>query len=307
MNVFTFCLLISTFIWSILFEKSVFLIYAIIITIYLLLSLYAQRSSLMSLNKKLHIAAYDDTGDPSCYARIPIDLTAADRFLDKYNKENPDIKLTYTIIGLKAIGEAMSVSKKINGKICFGNFVPLDSVDTSVLVDVDGKNVLNVMVIGCNKHSISELAEQIKGKIRTVKEKKDPNLNKQVKTFSVIPTFIAEILFNTISFISYNIGLPIPPLKVNPNNFGTAILTNISNTGIYDVYAPHCNFTRAILLAAICDSKMEPIVMEDGTIEARKVLNFNITFDHRFADGSDAMHMLARVKDVWMNPEKYVK
>ena len=306
MNVLTFCLLMSTFIWSVTWQREILVLYLTVLGVYLALSLYFQRYSVMSFARKVQIAAYSETGDPSCYARIPIDLTAVDSFLEKYNGENPDLKLTYTHIALKAVGEAMSVKKKINGKLCFGNFVPLESVDVSVLVDVEGENLLNVLVSGANKHSLRELAQQIKGKIRKVKEKKDPELNHQMKMLSGLPTFLVELIFNATAFISYNLGLSIKALKVKPNSFGTAVVTNITGSGIYDVYAPHVNFCRSVVLAAVNDSRMLPVVTENGGIEPRKMLNFNITFDHRFADGSDAMHMLSKCKDVWLNPEKYL-
>lgn len=254
----------------------------------------------------MQIAAYDETGDPSCYAKLPIDLTTVDDFLAKYNEENPDSKLTYTIIALKAMGEALSVSKKINGKICFGNFIPLESVDISVLVDVEGENLVNVLVKGCNKNSLKEIANQIKGKIRIVKEKKDPALNHQIKTFAKIPTFVAELIISLSSFVTYNLGIPIPQLKMQANSFGTAVLTNITGFEMYDAYAPHVNFCRTVMLGVITDNRMVPVVNDEGEIEPRKYMNFNITFDHRFADGSDAMHMLAKAKDVWMHPHKYV-
>lgn len=125
MNVVTFCLLIATFIWSIVVEHAVLGIFVTILAVYLGLSMYSQRRSLTSLNRKLQISAYNEPGDPSCFAKIPIDLEAADKFLAKYNAENPDEKLSYTTIALKAIGEGLSGSRKINGKLCFGNFVPL--------------------------------------------------------------------------------------------------------------------------------------------------------------------------------------
>lgn len=71
-----------------------------------------------------------------------------------------------------------------------------------------------MLVRGCNKLNMPALAEQMRGKIRTLKEERDKDINKQMKLLTIIPTFIAELLINLASFVTYNIGLSIPPLRM---------------------------------------------------------------------------------------------
>ena len=42
-----------------------------------------------------------------------------DKFLNNYNQKNPDMWLSYTIIGLKALGEILK--KAFSFKSCFDN------------------------------------------------------------------------------------------------------------------------------------------------------------------------------------------
>lgn len=305
MNVFTFCTLVATLLWSLTHAPVLFIFYLLSLFIYYLANLKSRKHSLMSHKRRIQIAAWNDTGDPSCYGILPVDLTNADKFLQEHNAKNPDMKLTYTHLALKALGEAMQVSKKINGKISFGNFVYKPSCDISVLVDVEGKNLVTLVVKDIKESSLTELNKQMKGKVRRLKEKKDDDTNKQIKLFSNLPTFVIDVLFTIISFVSYNLGLGVEAFKVKPDNFGYALLTNISGFGIENVLAPHTNATRSIIVGVICQPVKKPIVI-DGKIEIRKILNFNVTFDHRFGDGSDCMKMLKRVESVWYEPEKYV-
>lgn len=68
------------------------------------------------------MAAWGETGNPTILAKIEIPTERVDKFLDTYNKKNPDSRLSYTIVGIKSLGEMMkdgSFSKCVR----FGNIV----------------------------------------------------------------------------------------------------------------------------------------------------------------------------------------
>ena len=72
-------------------------------------------------------------------ARIEIDSAIVDSFLEEYNSKNPDSKLSYTIIGVKSLGEMMK-NGNFSKCIKFGNVVKIPP-KLIVLVDVEGKNL----------------------------------------------------------------------------------------------------------------------------------------------------------------------
>jgi hypothetical protein len=51
-------------------------------------------------------------------------------------------------------------------------FVPLEDVDVNTLINIDGKDLGQLTVRKCDKRSLSELADSMKGKIRPVKMNK---------------------------------------------------------------------------------------------------------------------------------------
>ena len=53
---------------------------------------------------------------------------------------------------------------------------------------------------------------------------------------------IVEMILYSVPFIIYNLGLPLPPLKLKKNHYGNGILTNVSSFGIIDTYAPLVDF-----------------------------------------------------------------
>lgn len=54
----------------------------------------------------------------------------------------------------------------------------------------------------------------------------------------------------------------------------------------------------------MCHPVEKPIV-ENGEIKIGKIMNVNITFDHRYLDGGSAPKMLGPMYAVWETPEKF--
>ncbi len=269
------------------------------------MSLYWGNGQPGSIRSKIRIATWNDSGDPTVFGKIEVDLTEIDNFLEKYNEKNPDNKLTYTVIFAKAFGQGLSTSKHLSGKIAFGAFVPSNQVNISVLCDIGGTNLANVLVEGCDKNSLKELNDQLKRKVKSLKMGKDKDFNKQTLLGSLIPSFLTQIILVVSSWICYDLNLAVPPLNLKPNNYGNGILTNVSNFNVFDFSAPHVPFLKTIVVAVMNTPALKPVVV-DGKIIIRKIMNLNISYDHRFADGSDAPRMLKNLERVFSNPSAYL-
>ena len=253
----------------------------------------------------MQIATWNDAGDPSVFGRIEVDLTNIDAFLERFNIANPDSKLTYTVIFARALGQGLSSSKKLFGKICFGQFVPQPSVDLSVLVDVQGNNLANVVLEGCNLNSITSLNEQLRSRVRDLKTGNNKELNEKMKLMRFVPSFIIQLILIVTTWITYDLGIPIPFLKMKSNNYGFGILTNVVAFNVHDATAPLVPFLKTVIVALMNTPRMRPVVV-DGEIVVRKIMNFNITYDHRFGDGVDAVNMLRAVSEVFEDPDKFL-
>lgn len=86
------------------------------------------------------------------------------------------------------------------------------------------------------------------------------------------------------TFISYSVGVEIGAAKVKKYGYGTAIVTNCSKMEIYNSFAPLVPLCRTICVVLICRPKFRPFVGENEQVVTRKIMNINITFDHRFAN-----------------------
>jgi pyruvate dehydrogenase E2 component (dihydrolipoamide acetyltransferase) len=79
----------------------------------------------------------------------------------------------------------------------------------------------------------------------------------------------------------------------------------ISNLGMYavDQFTAIINPPEAAILA-VSSIQKKPIVMEDGTIAARDMMNLTLSMDHRVNDGVVAASFVNAVKHLLENPQE---
>lgn len=91
--------------------------------------------------------------------------------------------------------------------------------------------------------------------------------------------------------------------KLSPKDMQGGTFT-ITNGGIYGslLSTPILNTPQSGILG-MHGIKQRPMVMEDGSIEARPMMYLALTYDHRIIDGKEAVSFLVRIKEMIENPE----
>jgi pyruvate/2-oxoglutarate dehydrogenase complex dihydrolipoamide acyltransferase (E2) component len=288
-------------------DRTILAIWMMIFTLYAILGYLQGYSWINGIRAKIRMGTWNPPTGPHCYVKIEIDTSKADEFITR--KQQEGTRITYTGIALRSIGNAFTLpeTRKYLGKIVWGRVVPLEDVDIYTLVDVkEGDDLGGLAIKKCDKMGISSLMEQMSGRVSLIKQAKDDNLKRQTFVINFTPTFIAQALTQFLSFIAYNLSLPIPPLRIKKNHFGSILLTNVSGLpGAYETSAPTPNFIRPMATIVLCTPKLVPSVDSSGKIVIAKKMNMMITFDHRYLDGKVASTMFDRITDVWNNPDKY--
>lgn len=80
---------------------------------------------------------------------------------------------------------------------------------------------------------------------------------------------------------------------------GTFTISNLASYGI-DQFNPIINPPESAILG-VCRINEKPVVI-DGAVQARKMMNLCLSFDHRVMDGAPAGEYLARVKQLLESP-----
>ena len=305
MNLLLESIAIASLIWSFFYKTILLTIFLTIIILYILfINIYLSNNK--SKSDKIRFNEYNDTGDPTAFAKLQIPLDDIDEFLSEYNKKNPLKKITYSHIGLKAMGLALKEISN-SGKYSFGNLIKAteEEIDVSLLVNIENKNIMNLTVKSCCKNSIKQIASQLKGKIGIMKKNKDKRVKRQLNVLRMIPVFIVELVILLVSFVGYDLGMDFKPMKIKRHNFGIGVVTNIVGIKISEAIPAHVHLLRDVMIMLISNPVVKPFVI-DGKICRRKVIKINLAFDPRFGNGDCFLNAINKVKEVWMNPFKYL-
>lgn len=306
MNYFAFALIAAIVVWHLIYNWSFLLVWGAIIAFYAYYGWRYNSKHPNSAYQKWRLASYKDGGDPCVYSRELFDMTEIEAFLDKFNAENPQNRITLTHLCVRAIAESLSFTGRNGGVMSAGHFMPDKNIDVSVLVDIGGNNLGSVVVKNANHSSLVDISNQLFQIVGKMRKGNDERLNDQMKIFKRVPSGIMQLVVRLLTFISYDLGLAIPAAKVTAKHFGHAIVTNVSGMEYKDAIAPLVPICRPICVIVMNQIFEKPIVV-NGEVKVRRVMYINSSFDHRYADGYDAARMFAAFRRVFSNPAKYAK
>lgn len=300
MNILGNGILFSVYIWAIFCNWYLLLTYTFVLSIYFTMSYIKSKRAIKNTRRKIQMATWNESGNPSCFAELKMPLENVDEFISDFNKKYPESKINYSHLVLKSLANAIEIN---NGKICFGNFIKEESVDLCLVLDMKGNKFDYIIVEGCNKLSILEIAKQVKKKTENL-EKAAMFKMENLQVFKYLPTWIIQCYLIVLSYISYDLNLAIPFLGLRRNHFGFGMVINSAPYGIDNVFFPLSYLTKSFVVATI-NSPKEIASVKNREVVSEKIVNLNLTYDHRFADGSDCFKMVRKLKGTWNEIWKY--
>jgi len=252
--------------------------------------------------RKIAIGTWKTAYDPSVYGTMELRMDEAMRYIEAF-RQKKGRKLTVTHMMAKAAGEVMKRTPDANA-IMRWNRVYLRKrigVFFQVVMTDEGPEKIDLSgatVYDCEQKTLVEIFDEFDEKVRKVRERKDPALEKTRGTFLKVPYFMLNWLLRTISFFSYTLNLDLTAFGIPKDPFGSMMITNVGTLGLDTAFVPLVPYSRVPILLAVGAVKEQPIV-DGGQIKIAKMMNVNATFDHRFIDGFHAAAM-SRILREWM-------
>lgn len=132
--------------------------------------------------------------------------------------------------------------------------------------------------------TIDDISRIILGDVKTARTNRGNDLDKTMRFVGKLPRPILEILFAVLRRLEYHGIMPASLTKGDPN-YSTALLANLGSIGAGCPYHHLSNYGTCSIMATIGTCHKELRRMPDGSEAERDILNANITFDERIADG----------------------
>ena len=215
-------------------------------------------------------------------------MAEAQAYVKKLNEEQKEIHITMTHVITHACCWALYKMRRDVGRMPWGTFKAQKKMGVTVLCDVEGgKDLVPVTVWDGHKMTIFQVAEFVAAKVGRAKKGQDKQHNEGTKLANYIPSHIAQPLSFALTYISSNLGISIPPLKLRSDTFGQLVVTNVGSMGFTSAIAPLCPLVNA--LGYVCCGVIEKRAIVDQKTEEIKVapmMTVIATGDHRYGDAA---------------------
>ena len=301
MNILILSLTIATLIWSLLSEKRYFIIFFSILLIKYIIQVIKNKNIYKNINKPL----FEKPENPSIHTILQVRLKKIDNFLKIYNKKNPDNRITYTHIGLKALSSAMMENNNTNCYISFNNLYNSNTSSIGVMVDINGKDLFVKVVRKIQDFGIKELPSKLKKSIKIIKKGKNWKYKILKKIVKITPGYVFNITSYFLSYLVYDFFYKFENLSFFRKNFGVAGLTNVSSFNVKEAIACHIEMGRSTMVFLMGTPFKSPVVV-NGKIEIEKVMNIGLLSDLRLGNGDDFLNVINKIKEVFDNFENYL-
>ena len=251
--------------------------------------------------RKVASAMYAKPTDSKIYGTVELDVTEIEKYITKKRKEG--VKTTITYLMTLILGRAIRQDvMELNSFVRRGKIMQRDQVDATVSVLLKGGQMGSVKVENADRLTTAEISSKI-GKQIAESRKGNENEDMQSKTvLSSIPWPFRNWVFKLYRTLTIKWGVSMPGIGIDPNSFGSFIVSNIGSVGLdtgYGSLLPSSNISFVMVLGTI---NKKPVVVNDEIV-IRKIMAISATLDHRVVDGSHGGRMFRLIKHFIKNPE----
>ena len=238
-----------------------------------------------------------DRQDSDVYINRKVDVTELVKYMKEKKKENSD--LTYFHAFSIAIAKVIYNRPKLNRYIINHKCYERNDVILTFTAKVDfsdnAKEVMSLIKVD-EQDNIFTISDKIKEKVNSFRNKKEQNSSDDsLDALDKLPGWLLKTIVAPVAkFMDRHDLLP-SSLNNDLIYNSTVILSNLGSIKCGAIYHHLTNFGTNSILVTIGDIHKEQVVMPNGKVEIRDVVEFGINLDERIADGvyfSKAVNLL---------------
>ncbi len=238
-----------------------------------------------------------DRQDADVYMNKKVDVTELVKYMKKKKLENKDITYfhAFSIAIAKVIYKRPKLNRYIINHKCYQRNDVILTFTAKVDYSDEAKEVMSLIKV-TEKDNINTLSDKIKEKVNNFRNKKQQNSSDDSLDFlDKFPGWMLKfIIAPVVKFMDRHDLLP-SSLNNDLLYNSTVILSNLGSIKCGAIYHHLTNFGTNGILVTIGNIHKEQMVMLDGRVEIRDVVEFGINLDERIADGvyfSKAINLL---------------
>jgi len=262
----------------------------------------------LSSFRKIALGTWRTAYDPSIYGTIILRMDRAHDYIARF-RARTGRRLTVSHLMAKASAMALEQCPEANAILRWNRIYLRRRIGVffQVLMADEGEDKIDLSgatLYDLERKTLLEIVDEFETKVKLVRLRKDPALEKTRSTFQSIPFLFLGPFLRALSFLSFTLNLDLQALGIASDPFGSLMITNVGSLGLDTAYAPLVPFSRVPILFAIGEVR-EHAFVENGRVTVGRAMSVNATLDHRVIDGFHAS-AIAKVLREWMeNPDEH--
>ncbi len=246
-----------------------------------------------------------DRQDAYVYICRKFDVTDLVKYMKEKKKDNKD--LTYFHAFSMAIAKTIYNKPKLNRYIINHNCYQRNDVILTFTAKVDfsdeAKEVMSLIKVAPNDN-IFTISDKIKAKVESFRKRKEQNSSDDsLDALDKLPGWMLKLFVAPIC--KWMDRHDLLPKSLNDDLLynSTVILSNLGSIKCGAIHHNITNFGTNSAILTIGDIHKEQVVMPNGKVEIRDIVEFGINLDERIADGVYFSKAVNLLDYIMRNPE----
>ncbi|PID35623.1 MAG: hypothetical protein CR993_09260 [Rhodobacterales bacterium] len=241
--------------------------------------------------------------ESAVYFEQDIDVTEVDAYLKRWNAgDRPRLREIHLF--LAAAARVLHDRPRLNRFIAGRRLYQREHIDISISVLKAKKDDAQLTVVKQRFDGTVGLVEtraRTEEILRTGRGQEQTHSEREMALLSYLPRWIVPLLVKLQRFAEY-INIFPRSLVDNDPLYASLMISHLGTIGINAAYHHLYEHGTIPIFVTIGKRRMKPVVMADGSIEARPIVTARYAFDERIADGFYAARAIDLVQKFMENP-----
>ena len=248
---------------------------------------------------------YPNRCDNEAFISECIDLTNANKYLEKKNALDPEYKYNLFQLIVTAMLKTITLRPKMNRFIANKNMYQRNELTASFVVKklfADNGAEALAIIRAKGDDNLDTIHEAIYRQVSSCRSEKKDGSSEAMDTFQRLPRFIAKTGVALIRVLDRHGWVPKSLIATDPY-YTSVVLTNLGSIKLHSGYHHLTNWGTNSIFCAVGEKKLRPFYQPDGSVEMRESIDIGLTIDERIADGYYYSKTVRLLRKLLENPE----
>lgn len=253
--------------------------------------------------RKLAGSMWSAPSDPQFYGEMEIDAAALLAYIEEVRRKT-GVHATVTHLVGKAVAHGLTEVPSLRVRLAHGREYPRETIDVFYVVAAPGEQLSGVKISEADTKTVAEVADELQRRSRAIQLDEDPEWGRTKSMLEWMPPRLLRPAMRLTAWLTSDLNLDLPRLGLPRQAFGGALVTSVGMWGISRAFSPLAPYYHVPLLVLV-GAVEEKAVVVAGQVVARPILTLTATFDHRYADGSQAVEFARALRAYLSHPAAF--